>query len=845
MKHLFVFLLLLLLLFCTSTYAYQILSANPLLMECDDGTGPDLAPIPPIIDCDQFDLSSVVPIDLNGTSPTCLYYTNSFGMPGNELTGSGLIVTSSDFYFIVCTSGSCADTTSVDVTIVNSPVIDEIPDQNVCEPYTLPVITGINLTGNEAYYTGPGGTGTQYSAGSVITAPFLGVLYAFDSTNGCFDGESFVLNVTEPPTISIYNLVCVSPTEFEVTINVSGNSSFYTVEGDVSTTLESGIPSTLTLSLSVAFYDISILAQNSDCVLNEVIYTPNCSCPTGYLNTPSFSFCGDDTEMDISLGGPTGLTITDATNLDVSDVDGDGVDWFLDIPPSIPYIPGNLGPTDECIPNTYTLYAYLRCDANADGFTGESDDSYVFSGSIEITVYPDMSDLGGFIDTPYSCDLCVISFDCDDVEGFTISNSYDNNGACPDLSAETGAGSITWLVGNLNYNVADAQCFSFTIDGNYICVSCPTTNDFDSDESIFSGNSPLMPQINLNDENGNAVFWEFEDGSPYIIGDPLYYPASGDGCSPDIVTLHAYIMCDDDWELATPEIPVDLFYTHSVYVYPEEIIEPTISSITTSCGNNGIATVSILLSDVNDFEILNINGGTLVNLDVSAGFATLVIDAFIDDLGEGEYSIQYYTPCTPVTQPGLINNSIECTVTAIELKEFDGRTEGNINLLFWTTASEMDADYFILERSENGVDFQKICVKDAIGFSSNDTDYSYQDFDIEIGVTYYYRLIEVNTNGEHSYLGNIVEIGRESTFSVNSIYPAITNGDIVIDLVSTIETEAVFTIYAADGRLIANKSYSVSGSSSILLDVANYMGGTYFIHISNGQTVHTSKFVKY
>src|SRR5690606_34097131 len=74
------------------------------------------------------------------------------------------------------------------------------PSENVtaCEAYTLPVITGSDLSGNEAYYTGPGGTGDRYQAGETITDPGSTILYIYDVTDdGCEGEASFELTINK------------------------------------------------------------------------------------------------------------------------------------------------------------------------------------------------------------------------------------------------------------------------------------------------------------------------------------------------------------------------------------------------------------------------------------------------------------------------------------------------------------------------------------------------------------------------------------------------------------------------------------------------------------------------
>ncbi|MFK7833782.1 MAG: BspA family leucine-rich repeat surface protein, partial [Winogradskyella sp.] len=82
-----------------------------------------------------------------------------------------------------------------------SPIFDTIANLTVADTYTLPIITGTNLTGNELYYTGPNATGISYMAGAIIafsdfpTYPIT--LYVFDDT-ACNNSEiSFELTITE------------------------------------------------------------------------------------------------------------------------------------------------------------------------------------------------------------------------------------------------------------------------------------------------------------------------------------------------------------------------------------------------------------------------------------------------------------------------------------------------------------------------------------------------------------------------------------------------------------------------------------------------------------------------
>jgi len=82
----------------------------------------------------------------------------------------------------------------------------------------------------------------------------------------------------------------------------------------------------------------------------------------------------------------------------------------------------------------------------------------------------------------------------------------------------------------------------------------------------------------------------------------------------------------------------------------------------------------------------------------------------------------------------------------IELLSFDGSKEEDYNLLKWSTASEIDNDYFLLERSQDGTNWVNINSTDGMGNSNTKVDYLFRDFTFTNDVNYY-RLTQVDFNG--------------------------------------------------------------------------------------------------
>lgn len=100
---------------------------------------------------------------------------------------------------------------------------------------------------------------------------------------------------------------------------------------------------------------------------------------------------------------------------------------------------------------------------------------------------------------------------------------------------------------------------------------------------------------------------------------------------------------------------------------------------------------------------------------------------------------------------GTITGSGWCysiTVLPIELLSFKATlTDDQGVLLSWETATEVDNDYFVIERSSNGMIYHEIANKEGAGTSSSIREYSFRDQPLNAG-TYYYRLTQVDFDGK-------------------------------------------------------------------------------------------------
>ncbi|MBX2929638.1 MAG: gliding motility-associated C-terminal domain-containing protein [Saprospiraceae bacterium] len=146
--------------------------------------------------------SAVVLSQITGGNPGLTvnwFFDAAATMPIPNINNVFLAIPPPTTVYATVSNGSCSSSTvPVGIVISQPPVINAPNNVSACQSYTLPPITGANLTGNEAYYTGPNGTGTQYLPGQVISSTVT--LFAYAGSGMCADQEQFTITITPPPT---------------------------------------------------------------------------------------------------------------------------------------------------------------------------------------------------------------------------------------------------------------------------------------------------------------------------------------------------------------------------------------------------------------------------------------------------------------------------------------------------------------------------------------------------------------------------------------------------------------------------------------------------------------------
>ncbi len=171
--------------------------------------------------------------------------------------------------------------------------------------------------------------------------------------------------------------------------------------------------------------------------------------------------------------------------------------------------------------------------------------------------------------------------------------------------------------------------------------------------------------------------------------------------------------------------------------------------------------------------------------------------------------------------------AVKNTVLPVELLYFETYCKAQTKTFQWATASEHNADYFEILESENGKEYTSIFKTTAAGYSSTQTDYSFEITNAKQNA--YYRLLQVDFDGTESIIAETYNSCEESLPEQSfSVYPNPFDGQNINILALRQEENVIINLLDSSGRLIQQfETHLFEGNNSIQLpdcmDVGMYI----------------------
>ncbi|MEQ8472462.1 MAG: T9SS type A sorting domain-containing protein [Marinoscillum sp.] len=224
--------------------------------------------------------------------------------------------------------------------------------------------------------------------------------------------------------------------------------------------------------------------------------------------------------------------------------------------------------------------------------------------------------------------------------------------------------------------------------------------------------------------------------------------------------------------------------------------------------------------------IINVDGG---NMDVSGNIHTDG-DANINTTNGGTVNAG---SCS-----GACDSDADINVSLpVSLISFEGHEDISHVVLKWQTASELNNDFFTLDKSINGRDFFPIANVDGAGDSKVHLKYSFLDLKSNQSGLVYYRLSQTDFDGTHVLL-KVITIGNgEATHSVKLV-PNIAESNTILSAEGA-TADMTWKVYSLSGSL--EQCGSFIGGNQLRLN--NLTKGAYLLQVSGQSGVSTEKFI--
>ena len=193
---------------------------------------------------------------------------------------------------------------------------------------------------------------------------------------------------------------------------------------------------------------------------------------------------------------------------------------------------------------------------------------------------------------------------------------------------------------------------------------------------------------------------------------------------------------------------------------------------------------------------------------------------------------------------GLLNASLDVdlfaaygTLTAplpVELVTFQGKSIAAGTALAWSTASERNSDYFVVERADDSPEkFRAISQLPGAGTTTQRTEYTFTD--VHPATLSYYRLRQVDRDGSTSF-SPVILAKSVALVQPLLVYPSPATETVVV-------TGAVGTRFALFDHLGRQlQTGEVMAGARPVLDVRALPGGVYFVRDLN--TGSSTRFVR-
>lgn len=180
---------------------------------------------------------------------------------------------------------------------------------------------------------------------------------------------------------------------------------------------------------------------------------------------------------------------------------------------------------------------------------------------------------------------------------------------------------------------------------------------------------------------------------------------------------------------------------------------------------------------------------------------------------------------------------------SVELLSFTGTPTDLGNELNWVTNTEKNNDYFEVEATLDGVNFETVGRVKGAGNSTKKLTYSMLDRQ-PLGATTYYRLKQVDFDGTVTH-HDLITVTRTMKNQIN-LFPNPVNDELTVDFNAEMDGTYILSFVGVSGNVVEHPVTLNKGYNRLLLPTSELAKGFYLLKVAdeNGNTLSTNKVVK-
>ncbi len=356
-----------------------------------------------------------------------------------------------------------------------------------------------------------------------------------------------------------------------------------------------------------------------------------------------------------------------------------------------------------------------------------------------------------------------------------------------------------------------------------------SSDDYGDDIIILSIKKNSNDIGNIGDA-GFAVYIDGDNGAAHVIETGTNY----------VTTFHGWWVFNRYWKVTTNDEPSTDVSVR--FYYTQDDFDDVATAISNDAGTPPSAHTDMLFYKINSVT------GTY-DVDPSQGHTSVPESATYS--GDGYWGYTHGTASTSNWNHGTYDGEHfgEYIVgrfsgggggisgfnggdpLSIELMEFYGNVLENTNELIWTTSSEINSDYFIIESSETiDGEYKQIGKIKASGNSNQLKQYRF--IDSNPYSTSYYRLKAFDYQANFS-TSNILTLKRKSTtLSIVNIFPIPSSDIVYLSYESPNNSPINLSLIDNTGQKIYSSIFETNmGSNLVKLDLSTIAPGVYMIEL--------------